>query len=252
MKFAPVLPPKLGMKVDDGDYHMVQAFSFTEQDSPEVAHYKEWGIKDPSHYVILDNGVYELGGLAESNINHLFDVADWIWPDEIVCPDAIQDMETTLELFKSYLPRCTRYPSVMVVPQGHAFKDWVYCADQMLDYCIGSWGSFPIVGVPKYLETYPTGRLGVVSWLCERGVPQDHVHLLGIQSHLTEALVHRAHFPEIRGVDSTWPFAQAQHGICNFYDKYSPDWKGEYDEKLVEYNIKYCRTWVDPLREMPF
>lgn len=209
MKFAPVLPPELYYKFDQGEYHMIQAHLLVKN-----SRLQNWTQQALSrgHTVILDNGVIELGS---PDAKALYDVAKMIRPTIVVCPDAYMDAPKTLSyMHQHFLHLQSLHCDVMVVPQGRTMTEWLDCALEMLAQANSiQTGSGPIyVGMPKYLDVFSElGRLHMVDRLVtDFKVESRDIHLLGIHSMLSVAAIVGKH-PDVLGVDSTLPVAAALH-----------------------------------------
>lgn len=212
--FAPVLPPKLYPLLDKGRCHMVQAHHLLEiKDShPNVINwFKARGSFTTRHVVIMDNGVIELG---EPNIPGLNTMASLVLPDVVVCPDAFQDRQRTLELYHTHVQSLAYTKPegnqrIMIVPQGKSVEEWCACADQMLQYAETE-ELFIIIGVPKVLDTYEGGRWSAMCWLTSEWLTP--IHYLGAWYGMYEPIADTNDYT-ISSVDTTLPFAHALRGI---------------------------------------
>jgi hypothetical protein len=250
MKFAPVLPVGLYWQMDLGSYHMVQVH-LIETDK-QRALFAGWS-KRSDHLVIMDNGMIELGEAAAGT---LLSTAALIKPDEIICPDAANDKDKTIELCRTYVHECaTCCKRVMLVPQGRDVVEWCHCCREMLSMTMTSTSVMPVsIGVTKLISQYPGGRFAALAWLYNHidtygfeGI-YENVHLLGLDIGVQEYMYLQAYFPQLRGCDSTWPYAAARQGEYVHFSSVKPEMKEEYwhdgtafgeDEEVI------CRTRIN-------
>lgn len=191
-------------------------------------------------YVILDNGAAE----AEMpRLTDLVHVVNYIMPQEVVLPDVLYDGKATIvasivgsEMFE----RFATY-KYMVVPQGHDWAEWDDCLDALLMNI-----NVHAIGLAKHLETLPGGRSRAVRYIRRKYAPTYAIHLLGTWAHpfaeITEAM--NADM-DIRSVDTSAPFAAAQHGEF-VYDtnKYDPDFTKGVDDVKFRINIERISRWT--------
>jgi hypothetical protein len=217
MEFSPVLPIPFYPQVDHGTVHFVQAHLLKplidEGDVEYVNWFKERGVYNAYHTVILDNGCIELG---EPDMESLVAVANRIEPDIVICPDMLSDSTTTRNLYKEYSDVVRLLaPTMMVVPQGETVEEWVSCAKVLLawDNAANDALGRCAIGVPKILDSYPGGREYALAWLQYylSDISQYYVHLLGIHEDVGE-LRNISKFSWLDSVDSTLPFAHAYNG----------------------------------------
>jgi hypothetical protein len=243
----------LGRICDKGTYHLVQAPHLVTASDEAVKFYRGWG-QSTRHFLILDNGAYELGG--EADIQATIEAAKMVHPDEIVCPDTIKNATQTVNLCCSLALRLTRYaPSIMIIPQGRDGVEWLACLN-IMHGIVEEMGIPYSIGIPKYLELEEGGRLRALEHTF-RYTTADHIHLLGTQSSIYEFRNLAMAYPALRGADTTLPFAAAQHGAVMAADlradldrKYDvKDWNVQGDDseliKLTSSNIKVCRAIVN-------
>lgn len=261
-KFAPVVPAVLSPQLDVGYYHLLQAHDVLRATDPtqENGYLIDWligRVESPHHHVIFDNGVVELG---EADVDSLL-LAGEVWqPDELVCPDALNDADETCRLFQEHVEEVAKIcSSVMVVPQGESLLEWCDCVDRLAHYAAEQHINITF-GVSKFVDKYRIPRYSTediprtyaVTWLSDYMHQADmwhQVHLLGINKNLWELrklLTHDA----VRGLDSTLPYALGlNHELLGFG---SPkvgidenDWLGTQDEKALRYseiNIAWVKT----------
>lgn len=245
-QFAPVMPAHWMRELDRGQYHLVQAFNVDTIDRSTVKHLKDWG-ECGGHYVILDNGAYE----DQVNIDQLIKVYHAIHPDEVVCPDVVKDPKETWNLLKKHyemLAALPGNPKVMVVPHGNCLVEWMYHFSTMVPWCQAYANRTPVVGIPKYLETWLPRRILVDHLLEYYPTSSQELHLLGIHQSPREFKDVRA-----RGGDSTLPVARAMQGkIVGFewetkYAIEGSDWTSHLNSTartLAGYNITAVRSQI--------
>jgi hypothetical protein len=210
MKCATILPTAYLYLTKDDEYHMALAH-LVGKDQKYTEFYKGIGY-DTSKYLILDNGVIEGNPRP---IDELCEKAMLLMAQEIILPDAYMDMDKTLELSCEALQFAREHTSlkVMVVPQGETFDDWVYCAEQMIEWDIDT------LGIPKNLVKIAgrDGRLEALKALGNKVRGLD-IHLLGCwESPLEVMMVKRAvknkDIKPVRGVDSAIAYVYTREGL---------------------------------------
>jgi hypothetical protein len=174
---------------------------------------------------ILDNGT------AESRLAHadlLFDLAQYVGADEIVVPDTMMDMATTIlqaERFRSHItPQRVRSYRFMGVLQGESMDEIMHCADAFveLDY-------ISTFGIPRcYANKYgPDSRSAIYYHLYEEYGELYDYHFLGCSKHIDELELLGVLCRGARSIDSSLPFVLAMEGL-NFQD-------GEYVDRQPGY-----------------
>ena len=231
---APVWYPFLNI----GSYVYGLAHECTEK-----PHY-QWDLKTDSRFTILDNGADELGeGMSGAD---LYDLMLWIEPEELILPDVLGNKEQTIEnstkFHKDFLSKKTRPDSLMAVPQGLTYDDWITCYNHFL-----KWDEVDVLGIPYDIEFDIPGRevregltktekrarrrLALVKFLDEWDQLRKPLHLLGM-NNLWE-LGNYDRFESVRSTDTTAPFAAAIAGR-----KWSTNLSGEKDWPALDFNSR--------------
>lgn len=213
MKYATIVPAAYLGLIEADKYHMALAHLIdTKVENAYTSFYRLQGAREGS-YVILDNGVIEGDPRP---ILELIQKAEIINADEIILPDKLCDMETTLELSYDALQAAEAFKpelKLMAVPQGETLEEWLECARIMLDWDIHC------LGIPKVLTKIGgrDARLEVLKELGNRrrGV---EVHLLGCwESPLEPLMIDRAvacrAILPVRGIDSSIAYVYAREGL---------------------------------------
>lgn len=256
MDFFPTLPPHVTPDIDKGSFHFVQAHHMTNSLIRTQSWYEIRGANtgfSTTHYTILDNGAFELG---TADADALFNIAGIIRPSEVVCPDAFQDADQTMEMLVKHLHDCLEAaPAIMIVPQGKDLIEWCQCVRNMYAFCSGVWDSRIVLGIPKVVDTYTGGRWCACAWLEDVGiVPGGGVHLLGGWYGLYHLGELGRQFPFIRSLDTTLPYAYAKKGkilydkACGKIDMESEWWDEPTSEQeiiLAQINIASCRKLLE-------
>jgi hypothetical protein len=247
------MPAKYTVLADLGNYHMFQSFDLANGPEYVLDGASSWGVGNPDHIVILDNGAYE----GEVDPTLLIGMVQSIHPDEVVCPDRPEDKATSLDLMEKWADELMALrqdgltSSIMVVPQGKSLSEWIGCLWRMVAHFKAEYGYEPTIGVPKYLEDIADSRLNVVSYLVEQGIRPVRIHLLGTRnSPLEFARVSRV-FPGVRGCDSTFPYAMAVM-MARYDGRYGVKYECRWDvseltrsqRNILEYNVAACRAAI--------
>ncbi len=164
----------------------------------------------PLSYVILDNGLWELGeSVRWANV---MEAANICCPDEIVLPDKFKNAIATInaaeQLGNVKKPRFNDAPvNFAVVIQGST-------PEEVLD-CYNVLANMPyvdVIHIPKVVESiWPYGgRAGFLAYLDDEKLLADKPHhLLGVWSTVEEIRLAR---PWIRSVDTALPIHSALQG----------------------------------------
>lgn len=178
--------------------------------APQVLKYPEYHVF-PLSYVILDNGLWELG--ASIRWQSILDAAEMCWPDEIVLPDAFRQRDETIDLVDKYAllhkrPRYNDRPvSYAAVVQGDNPYELVECY-----IALSQRPYVDCIHVPKVVESiWPFGgRAGFLAYLEDIHVLSNKPHhLLGIWATVEEIRLARSW---IRSVDTALPVHSAIQG----------------------------------------
>jgi hypothetical protein len=231
MKVATILPGHYLFKIWSEDYHMCLAHLIEEDDRYTEFYRGQCKYKDK--YVIMDNGVIEGDPRP---IEEIVKKALNLGVNEIILPDAYQDMSKTLD--QSYA--ALRYVKdnfplkLMAVPQGKTIEEWLECAEIMLEWEIDC------LGIPKMLTSLGgrDARMAVLRTLGKklRGM---EIHLLGcwqtpLEITLIESAVKNEIICPVRGVDSAIPFVFAKAGILLDSDDRPQDTHITFKETLAD------------------
>lgn len=197
------------------------------------AFYADWLKNRGDQYLIFDNGADELGEGMKGD--ELWQLILQIQPNEIILPDVLGDTDATIknseEFYIEYVhPAFIRgdeyLPSIMAVPQGLTFDDYMRCYQKFSD-----WSAVDVIGIPYDIEFDIPGfpeydsssvfaddtktikrakrRLNLLRYLRPSGRLSQPIHLLGM-NNLSELRAHqREHSHLIRSNDTTAPFAAA-------------------------------------------
>lgn len=242
-EFAPVLPLSVAPLLSKKGLLMLQAHLFEPLPSN-----LRW-FQDQAYRIILDNGAAE----GKADVGMLYKMAELLHPSEVVCPDALRDMDKTLKLFHAHALDLSKYAErVMIVPQGNTVVEWVECLQKMMTS--REWDELPriTIGIPKVLDSFPGGRSSVMAWMDDNALVHDvYFHLLGQQRDVGQVVRLLNYFPYIRSWDSTWPYACALRNIlCHdgapkivlTDEEWNPqDYVPSSVMKMAEINIAICR-----------
>lgn len=212
MKTATILPTNYLSLISEDDYHMCLAH-LIGKDKEYTNFYHTMG-NTPGKYVIMDNGLIEGDPRP---IEELVEKACEIRAHEIILPDVFRDTEATLEAAceaMDYLNDFENLPfRLMAVPQGDTLDEWLYCAEQMIEWDIDC------LGIPKVLVDIVgrDGRLEALKALGNRVRGLD-IHLLGcwetpLEITMIEKAVQQKIIKPVRGVDSAIPYVYAREGL---------------------------------------
>lgn len=200
-------------------------------------------------YVILDNSSVELGAPMENTI--YVNTAVDMMASEICLPDALYDVKTTIKTgdeMLDYVTRTYQIPpfNIMAIPQGKSKKEWVSCAESMMD----RWKSYiTTIGIScRYTEMFGS-RIQAVNMIYDAVTDYDmYIHMLGnyLPPHQEVAplLLKR----RVRGVDSSTPCVFTQYSRRMYSGEDSPPHHkldfitDKFDEKLLAMNIQDWRT----------
>jgi hypothetical protein len=227
MKVAIISPDTTiahGMKLS---FHFILAHRLT---TSQCAFYRERHVH--GDFIILDNGAPE-GSLVRDEV--LISTANAIKADEVVLPDVLRDADATLKAsFNPKIQGAILFNKRMVVPQGRDWGEWVWCLDQMLKIFEPR-----TIGVPKWLNELPGGRLHALSLLYPYYLKHHFdIHLLGMARAPKYELA-ELNFPWVRSIDTALPVALAQVGITLGTGEFrsSMQWDTPYDDRIAERNV---------------
>lgn len=207
MKFAPIVPVQYD-PAKISDFHLILAHEI-RVDPVKRAYYEEASRR--GHQIILDNGVIELG--SSVSYEDLLEAWEHFPEAALIVPDAIRDFAETVRLtqdFADFVEDADLDESftLMVVPQGTTFNEWLGCLSEQLDRFADRTNI--CVGIGRYAEdTFEGGRQAL--WETAQKIWHGDYHLLGVQHALPEVAWARK-IPTIWGVDSSLPARAALIG----------------------------------------
>ena len=164
-------------------------------------------------YVIMDNGVVETG--VPMPPDRLLDLWERLQVNEMIAPDAINDAQESIRLLDEFLSTMSnrqysthRFPSVMFVPHGSSYSEWMDCLFEM---CRNRWKMRPYsIGISKF-ETH-TSRHALVAAVVEKLTwIKPAIHLLGCGEEMS-SWQGFPYMSEIRSIDSGLPYFYAAGG----------------------------------------
>lgn len=198
-------------------------------------------------FVIMDNGAAE-GEMVSTE--KLFDKAWTFNADEVVVPDVIKDMRSTLARVGQFMTNSDK-PTMgyMLVVQGTTWKEVTTCIDTYLEeypYCT--------IGIPRHLLTTlqdKNARCKLVEYIGGRGV----IHMLGTNPAAPKEvrLLGQKFGDVVRGIDSSLPYNYTAAGLelskCTPHDDVQrpTGYFGrpiELDDSLLQDNIQTFLDWA--------
>jgi hypothetical protein len=148
----------------------------------------------------MDNGAAELG-TAISN-SELFNLADTLRPNVLVCPDSLYDSQATITKTSSFLDSYAKILSVMGidlmgVPQGKNEADWMEAFAMFNGDSRLKW-----LGISKYIVGAFPQRLDALHRIAD--VVHKKCHLLGMTEDVG-AIIDEKEFPFVQSTDTAVP-----------------------------------------------
>lgn len=206
VRFSPVGPIGLleGLKELEilGDYLLLLAHEVLK--TPK--RYVELLKGAQSTYIILDNGVIELGQAV--GLEQMVDARDIVrdargWaPDMIVLPDVFDDMEGTItNAFFFHDIYMQNFERLMAIPHGKTWAQFMLCTQRLAELeGVKMWG------IPRILQH----NLGTRSWACHYATLQSRlpVHLLGFSGNVKDDMC--TCWGDSVGIDSSLPLVLGQ------------------------------------------
>lgn len=208
----------------DMQYHMCLAHLVKDQRYQE--HFAK--MASEGRFVLMDNGAAEG---AQLKPDALIEMYQKIHPTEIVLPDTLYEMGSTVQKTRAFLYRLEELGiedkyRTMAVPQGKTLAEWEACARIFVkDTRINS------IGVSKFLNICTQDRYArvkacdILANLIKEYKRSDlEVHLLGCdEGPLIVRMIHQAH-TFVRGCDSAFAYLQAQaHKMMTLDDDKRPE-----------------------------
>lgn len=175
--------------------------------SEYVRQYQKIG-SSPDHYLILDNGAFELG--SSMPLDRIIEWMDILCPNEVVLPDRMFMADETIRMSLEALRqlRLTRLtdssgrkytPAFQGVVHGRNHKEWLDCAHAMFDMGVD------VLAIPKDYEAWSGGREVLLEMVQRIGLP---VHLIGMEKDYFEFLNWRC-TELVRSMDTAKPYIMA-------------------------------------------
>jgi len=172
-----------------------------------------------SSYVILDNGMFESGEAIPNEF--LFDLASQINANELVMPDAKDNMEKTLELINDFLniyDSQSNHYNLMATVQVHNLDEVPEYVYRVLSLMRRIGTKHITFGLPRRMteDFGPGARIMCARTISDVAWSRTPIHLLGLsraggpQGGLNEVR-YLAH--TVRSVDTSAPFVWAQDGL---------------------------------------
>lgn len=247
MRYIPI-PPEPSILTESPDPTYQLCLSHLLKVNPRYAR-KYYLLSENGHKVILDNSAHELS-MGEFGADLLRSI-DEVNPYELCLPDRLFFGDDTVELSEKMVNildgRGMRPKSLMGIPQGRTFDEWLHCLDRLCTLPIST------VGVSKDYEVWPGNLLPLVSL-----IPAHlNIHLLGWTRNLRIPVELEQRFPgRIRSIDSAKPYVYACYLMdadpCQFKSPQYPHRVPNYftyefssEERVVaSQNVKAFRTAI--------
>lgn len=197
-------------------------------------------------FMILDNGIAEG---VQTSIGELHAKARMMMVNEIVVPDTLGDLESTILQAKQYEASALREFRYMGVVQGKTLAE---CYD-----CIRAFGELPYIctlGIPRHLLTTinKDARALIVAFVRRNFGWRFAVHLLGTsREYMKEFENYGQHYQDqgVRGVDTSAPYVYALAG-ATLVDNIRTERPDNYfdciiaDSNLAHINIQLMKGWT--------
>lgn len=229
-KMAYIAPLKFTLSTRKvfSNYHLLLAQEFHTL-SPEVRNdaIRFWRTcKESGHFIILDNGAYELG--AAMDPNQYMEIVQLLEPSEIVLPDVLQDGKRSIAGAKIFMDTFhrelenyrNRGGQLMAVVQADSTKSGDINMDEIAEQLeIYERMDIRTIGIPKHFGNKRVfGRVGFATQLEKLRGPRGYYkdmfdwHFLGISC--VPEITELAKFSWVRGLDSAVPFVYALANAC--------------------------------------
>jgi hypothetical protein len=197
-QFAPVAPlPALRTLAKAGvlgNYQLLIAPMVLEH-AMEYFHFFTGEHDD--QFVILDNGVIELGhSLSAPDLHY---AADVVGAHVVVMPDTIDDAEATIQQVEDGLETFRKYDTAtdtLGVVQGTTMGECLRCAESLVKAGV-DW-----LAVPRGLTPHLGSRVPLVRQVAQFGLP---IHILGFSEDMKDDIETMMSHPLIRGIDAATP-----------------------------------------------
>ena len=229
-KMAYIAPLKFTLNTRKvfSNYHLLLAQEFLTL-SPEARdgaiHF--WRTcKESGHFIILDNGAYELG--AAMYPSKYMEMARLLEPSEIVLPDVLLDSARSMEYANMFMNTfqhelqdyCSKGGRLMAVVQADSTKSGDIDMDEIAEQLDVYYSrKIHTIGIPKHFGNKRVfGRVGFAAQLEKLRGPHGYYkdlfnwHFLGVSC--VPEIVELAKFSWVRGIDSAVPFVYALADAC--------------------------------------
>lgn len=173
------------------------------QKNPEYAEAYRFYGQSPDHYLIMDNGAFELGSsLAQEAV-------EWgivnIMPNEVVLPDRMFMADETIRMSKEALKVLRPVVGVKFqgVVHGLNHKEWLDCAYALFDMGVD------VLAIPKDYDAWPGGREVLLAMVEKIGLP---VHFIGANRLFELTYIRNKEL--VRSIDSVKPCTFALENLA--------------------------------------
>jgi hypothetical protein len=214
--------------------------------------YKRYFVaaKTKGRFVILDNGIMELG--YSTSAEDLLLVSKELRPDLVTPPEILHNGHSTLKMTHEFLDAFKKsglYPKTKVlgVAHGSTLKEWCNSFKELL-----SISEIERIGIPydipfdvitqtdsndNQLKNLVTRRTELCDWIAKNH-PSSSVHLFGL-AHSSELPLQTKH-NFIKSIDTSLPVMAAINKI-----KYNSVDFGVYEKKVLDINLPYDKKSVE-------
>jgi hypothetical protein len=224
--------------------------------NPQYEYTYKMHCKDPSQYVILDNGAAESEQVTAWD---LIEIATKYQVDELVIPDVIGNCEATYEMKEAFFRSMKELGYTMgnlgaiefqYVIQGNSLEDFKQSARDAIED-----DRIDVIAIPRHALAVVSGRNGqrrkqLALWIAERtGKP---IHLLGGSPYFPCELRDNGKWPStVRSHDTSAPFNFAFEGkhlrngnVVKRPPKYFERPADDFDAEYVFKNVNYLKEWT--------
>ncbi len=227
MLFAPIVPLSMLETIRDEPYHMVLA---------PLCRFKEYSnfYQTVKGFKMLDNGAAEG---AQTDVETLLNLADELNVNEVIAPDAYDQMQMTRQKLIMFMPYASTY-HVMVVLQCRTWNEFDVIFHEALDYEVST------LALPRVMCEHlgPSARLAAAELI--RRFSEIPIHALGSTPHLREAR-DLARQGIVRGIDTSAPVVQGleNRDIRSPYTERPTDFFFAEPTTMARLNIERYRSW---------
>lgn len=174
--------------------------------------------KAEGRFLTLDNSAAERALVTE---DVLIDIVKELVPNEVIAPDVLFDMNSTINNLNSFVSRMKsegllKNTNIFFCPQGKTREEWLKCYTYGLNHDDVSVIGFSKIAVPKAWlgetrddQGIMEGRHAAYDYLCHKGMLTKEIHCLG-QGNPEEFLAYDHEM--MRSSDSVWPVYAADLG----------------------------------------